>query len=211
MEDGKNIIAPNPSFTLPSGGTEGNKESLIRQHFQQNDNNGSYVNARLKKKPPTSNKHNNAKRADFWLSEEDDELVLRILATTVMSPKGSWTKNGHELYCSNCPIAGSAVRNGNAGHSGQISGTLQDDYLVERQQEVLDCGRPANFTYYDQLIGVANRQTHPHIPEPQVAMVFRKKGSKKDTIDLNTLERKLRKAKKEVCYFRRCLLLLFCP
>lgn len=29
-------------------------------------------------------------------------------------------------------------------------------------------------------------------------MHFKKKGSKKDTIDLNALERKLRKAKKEV-------------
>ena len=123
-----------------------------------------------------------------------------------MSPKGSWTKNGLELYCSNCPIAGSAVHNGNAGHSGHDSGTMQDEYLMQGQ-EVLDCGRPANFTYYDQLIGVANRQSHPHIPEPQVAMVFRKKGSKKDTIDLNTLERKLRKAKKEVCYIRSSLLL----
>ena len=34
--------------------------------------------------------------------------------------------------------------------------------------EVLDCGKPVNFTYYDNLVGVANRLSHPNVPEPQV-------------------------------------------
>lgn len=136
-------------------------------------------------------------------SEEEVELVLQILATTVIN-SGSWIKNGEETYCKGCTLAGggassnpmlmsSDYENISGGGSGGLGVTVDDD-----SPEVLDCGRPANFTYYDQLIGVANRHNHPHIPEPSVAMVFRKKGSKKDTIDLNTLERKLRKAKKEV-------------
>lgn len=137
-----------------------------------------------------------------WISntEEEVELVLQILATTVIN-SGSWIKNGEETYCRGCTLGGGASNPSLMISSdfeniseGGIVGVVDDD-----SPEVLDCGRPANFTYYDQLIGVANRHNHPHIPEPQVAMVFRKKGSKKDTIDLNTLERKLRKAKKEVC------------
>ena len=34
--------------------------------------------------------------------------------------------------------------------------------------EVLDCGKPVNFTYYDHLVGIQNRASHLHIPEPEV-------------------------------------------
>lgn len=140
--------------------------------------------------------------SSLWISnsEEEVELVLQILATTVIN-SGSWIKNGDETYCRGCTLGGGGANNPSImisdfeNTSGAVGVTLDDD-----SPEVLDCGRAANFTYYDQLIGVANRHNHPHIPEPQVAMVFRKKGSKKDTIDLNTLERKLRKAKKEVMF-----------
>ena len=51
---------------------------------------------------------------------------------------------------------------------------------------------------FDHLRGIANRKDHPPIPEPEVAMIFKKKGSKSSEVDMNDLERKLRKAKKEV-------------
>lgn len=35
--------------------------------------------------------------------------------------------------------------------------------------EVLDCGKTVNFTYYDDLIGVAQRYNHPIVPEPDVS------------------------------------------
>lgn len=35
-------------------------------------------------------------------------------------------------------------------------------------EEVLDCGKAVNFTYYDDLIGVAQRYNHPVVPEPEV-------------------------------------------
>lgn len=66
------------------------------------------------------------------------------------------------------------------------------------QDEVLDCGKAVNFTYYDNLVGVNNRNNHPHVPEPQVALIFRKKSSKNNDFDVDALERKLKKAKKEV-------------
>lgn len=34
--------------------------------------------------------------------------------------------------------------------------------------EYLDCGKAVNFTYYDNLVGVARRHRHPNVPEPQV-------------------------------------------
>lgn len=35
--------------------------------------------------------------------------------------------------------------------------------------EYLDCGKAVNFTYYDNLVGVARRHRHPNVPEPQVS------------------------------------------
>lgn len=70
--------------------------------------------------------------------------------------------------------------------------------------EVLDCGKPVNFTYYDNLVGVLNRYRHPMVPEPQVALIFSKtkKNSKGQIeIDINALERKLKKAKREVRFW----------
>lgn len=34
---------------------------------------------------------------------------------------------------------------------------------------MLDCGKAVNFTYYDDLIGVAQRYNHPIVPEPEVS------------------------------------------
>ncbi|CAG0881639.1 unnamed protein product [Cyprideis torosa] len=59
----------------------------------------------------------------------------------------------------------------------------------------LECGKPANFTYYDHLIGIANRHNHPNAPEPQVAVIFNHK--RVPELDLESLEKKLRKAKAE--------------
>ena len=69
------------------------------------------------------------------------------------------------------------------------------------KDEVLDCGKPVNFTYYDNLIGILNRSKHPNVPEPQVALIFTKKSKRKNLqdFDVDALERKLKKAKREVC------------
>jgi len=63
---------------------------------------------------------------------------------------------------------------------------------------ILDCGKPVNFTYYDNLIGVANRNKLPLIPEPNVALMFKKNGGKTIDVDIDLLERRLKKAKREV-------------
>jgi len=143
---------------------------------------------------PNSTVTHSLKRGGGFADAEEDDIVFQILASTVLN-SGAWMKNGKETYCASCPMG--------QQFSSDATSTSMDEMQQPRSaddgnQEPLECGKPANFTYYDQLMGIANRHNHPHIPEPQVAMVFRKKGSKKDTIDLNTLEKKLRKAKREV-------------
>lgn len=76
--------------------------------------------------------------------------------------------------------------------------------------EVLDCGKSVNFTYYDNLVGIANRHRHPNVPEPQVALIFNKKkqsapkngatsqNTQNTEFDVDALERRLKKAKREV-------------
>lgn len=66
-------------------------------------------------------------------------------------------------------------------------------------EDLLSCDKPANFTYYDDLIGIAQRFNHPINPEPEVAFLFMKKKEQKylQQFDVATLERRLRKARKD--------------
>src|SRR6218665_250465 len=66
----------------------------------------------------------------------------------------------------------------------------------KKKRAVLDCGKTVNLTQYDHLRGISSRHSHPHIPEPEVAMIFRTKSG--PDVDMNLLESQLRKAKKEV-------------
>jgi len=72
---------------------------------------------------------------------------------------------------------------GSKSHAGSKGG---DD-------DSLDCGKPVNFTFYDNLQGVSARHSHPNIPEPQKELVLKTKGA-----DISAWKRKLQKAKREV-------------
>ncbi|KAI4480186.1 PREDICTED: uncharacterized protein LOC106783743 [Polistes canadensis] len=76
---------------------------------------------------------------------------------------------------------------------------LSDQVICTPDQQcedvILDCGKPVNYTYYDNLTGVANRNNHPLVPEPNVALMFKKNNGK--AIDVDLLERRLKKAKRE--------------
>lgn len=62
----------------------------------------------------------------------------------------------------------------------------------------MDCGKPVNYTYYDNLVGIANRNKHPIVPEPHVALMFKKGSTKVEDVDIDLLERRLKRAKREV-------------
>lgn len=86
-------------------------------------------------------------------------------------------------------------------HDGTIGGNLRlngGEELNLVDDEVLDCGKPVNFTIYDDLIGVAQRFTHPNVPEPEVSYIFFKKDThSQKNFDIDALERRLKKAKRE--------------
>ena len=142
--------------------------------------------------------------------EEDphqlQEAVLDILMTTVTNGDGTWKKTSRERFCLHCQRPGGppGVTRNNRGLSmnEDVDQEAEDDDDEEWRSESLECGRAANFTYYDHLVGIQNRQTHPHWPEPEVAGTFRslspKKSSKKGgDLSIDDIERKLKKSKRE--------------
>jgi len=74
--------------------------------------------------------------------------------------------------------------------------TSEEKPEKRRGKSVLDCGRPVASTVVDSLPSITNRHSYPHVPEPEVAVIFRTKGSTE--VDMNQLEMQLRAAKKEV-------------
>ncbi|CRK92179.1 CLUMA_CG005714, isoform A [Clunio marinus] len=68
------------------------------------------------------------------------------------------------------------------------------------EYEVLDCGKPVNFTYYDDLVGIIHRKKHKNLPEPDVLFTFTtksKSGKMRKSFDVDALEMKLRKDKRD--------------
>lgn len=64
----------------------------------------------------------------------------------------------------------------------------------------LDCGKPVNFTYFDDLVGIIHRQKHKNLPEPDVLFTFTtkaKSGKMRKNFDIDALETKLRKDKRD--------------
>lgn len=49
---------------------------------------------------------------------------------------------------------------------------ISDPRQNQSEPEIdLDCGRPVSFSYYDDLIGISLRYSHPTIPDPEVIYV----------------------------------------
>lgn len=74
---------------------------------------------------------------------------------------------------------------------------LKDESLGD---EVLDCGKSVNLTLFDDLVGIANRKKHKILPEPDVLFTFTtkaKSGKLKKNFDVDALEAKLRRAKRD--------------
>ena len=68
----------------------------------------------------------------------------------------------------------------------------------KKSRRNLTCGKSVNTTLYDHLRGIAERKEHSQFPEPEVAMIFQKKGTHISDVDMNELEERLWKAKKQV-------------
>ncbi|CAB3378764.1 Hypothetical predicted protein [Cloeon dipterum] len=141
---------------------------------------------------------------------EEDE-VFNIITSTVRFGT-MWSKRDDENICSECqqssaadaPVLAKNETEGNSTESktggvklrlgGQSEGKKADG------EEQLDCGKPVNHTYYDHLVGIANRHTHPNVPEPQTSLIFYQKsgkGTKRNDFDIAAVEKRLLKAKRE--------------
>ena len=122
------------------------------------------------------------------------EVMMDILLSTVTNHDGMWKKTTSENHCSLYGISHCQETYG--GHQARNNRGI----LIEppdADDEVLDCGKAVNFTYYDHLVGIQNRASHLHIPEPEVANLFKKKSKKGSEIDIDSIERRLKKSKRE--------------
>ncbi|XP_078047180.1 tetratricopeptide repeat protein 17 [Augochlora pura] len=160
------------------------------------------------------------KTTDFVSTVEDDP-IFDILATSISVGNGqSWSRSAisdkHEKvqpYCQDCKnvLSGNHERRfssyvlkdtPNATEPFTLSSQTSGEQVIcttgqQCEDVILDCGKPVNFTYYDNLLGVANRDKHPLVPEPNVALMFKKNGGKTMDVDIDLLEKRLIKAKRE--------------
>ncbi|XP_018318406.1 tetratricopeptide repeat protein 17-like [Agrilus planipennis] len=120
--------------------------------------------------------------------------IFKIITSTIYYDQ-TWVKQGDDYYCTDCHLfqTKNAVENKNVNAQNSTSFKTVKYKEKEVEDESLDCGKPVNFTYYDSLVGIANRQSHPNVQEPQLSLIL---GSKKN-FDINSLEQRLKKIRKE--------------
>ncbi|XP_038078435.1 tetratricopeptide repeat protein 17-like [Patiria miniata] len=62
--------------------------------------------------------------------------------------------------------------------------------VKNKNLDPLECTKHVNKTAYDSLSGIIDRAKHPSIPEPEVALIFKRSDS--DQVDMSALETSLR-------------------
>lgn len=131
-----------------------------------------------------------------YVTEEDP--IFNIITSTIHQVDNNWMKKAVEYYCTDCNnVQSKSLSDRNEFVSNSSKYSIQRA-LITDGDETLDCGKPVNFTYYDNLVGVLNRNRHPLVPEPQASLVFSKtRRNAKGDLDIDLIERRLKKAKKE--------------
>ncbi|KAJ8969689.1 hypothetical protein NQ317_014234 [Molorchus minor] len=136
--------------------------------------------------PVVSSPVGTSNRIDGYLQDEYDNSLFDIITSTEHFGQ-SWVKKIHTFLF---------VRN-NSTQKNMAAHNLK----IKEKDDILDCGKPVNFTYYDNLVGVLNRNRHPNVPEPQAILYFNKNYGKTknelDEFDIDILEAKAKKGKKE--------------
>ncbi|KZC13009.1 PREDICTED: uncharacterized protein LOC107191119 [Dufourea novaeangliae] len=156
-----------------------------------------------------------------FVSTVEDDPIFDILSSSIGVGNGqSWSRTAvsekHEKiqpYCQDCKnvLSGNHERRfssyvlkdtPNATEQFPLSSQASGEQVMctsgqQCEDIILDCGKPVNFTNYDNLLGVANRDKHPLVPEPNVTLMFKKNGGKTMNVDIDLLAKRLIKAKRE--------------
>jgi tetratricopeptide (TPR) repeat protein len=134
--------------------------------------------------------------------------LLNILTSRVELANGEWKLESEQTCYENCRKSETVEKKSenstaNSSRANKVKescvtpSTTKETSKAEkrRSKAVVDCGKPVASTNIDHLRSIANRDSHPHVPEPEVAMIFRTKGSTE--VDMDQLEVQLKAAKKE--------------
>ncbi|KAF7288039.1 hypothetical protein GWI33_000093 [Rhynchophorus ferrugineus] len=108
----------------------------------------------------------------------------------------TWVKQNADNFCSDCP-SGLSFASNNKDNTTSVNKTSKPEQ--SQYNDNLSCGKPANFTFYDNLVGVMNRNTHPSLVEPEAMIEFIRKYKFKPgkPFDLDILANKLIQIKRE--------------
>ncbi|XP_058063645.1 uncharacterized protein LOC131213592 [Anopheles bellator] len=150
--------------------------NLYKVQYAESENDSEVHYGSLQKQLPT------------YLLDEDEESTFHIITTTANNfHHNRWSRQSTDSLL--VDVAKNTVI---------VEEHPQLKTRAAMGSNILDCGKPVNFTYYDDMIGIAQRHNHPIIPEPEVACLFlKKKGPKSfENFNIDALERQLRKAKK---------------
>ena len=109
------------------------------------------ANAATNSELNNGSQENNLSSNDF---EDDQELMLDILMSTV-AVDGTWKKTWRDDSSRRCGLTTCANVAPVTNNRGQPISSAAND-----ADEVLDCGKPVNFTYYDHLVGIQNRDRY---------------------------------------------------
>uniref|UniRef100_A0A182T7Y3 Uncharacterized protein n=1 Tax=Anopheles maculatus TaxID=74869 RepID=A0A182T7Y3_9DIPT len=105
--------------------------------------------------------------ADSYQPEEDEESTFHIITTTAANYRdNTWRRHARDKIIVN--LVKTSV---DTASSANIKGTGTS--VSSEQTDVLDCGKPVNFTYYDDLIGLYN----------QIGNFWRIKGDARHSIE----------------------------
>ncbi|WAR14669.1 TTC17-like protein [Mya arenaria] len=128
--------------------------------------------------------------------EVDDDAMFRII-TNQRIEDGQWLVDS-QTECTINDRSMLTAEQESPKNDQNKKATTGKDSVTKGNKKLLTCGKPANFTQYDHLRGITQRGEHPHIPEPEVAIMFRKKGAKASSdVDMTELESRLKKLKKQ--------------
>lgn len=126
------------------------------------------------------------------LAEGENPSILGSTSfnSSATNPAGTGALNANSVSPSQQPVPDPSSKIVDLSSSSSSSASGLD---------LLTCGKPVNFTHYDDLVGVAQRYEHNPAPEPEVAYLFlkRKTGQSLEHFNIDALERRLRRAKKE--------------